>query len=331
METLQIAGVSANPGTSVRGSIPVMELADGSPVNLPLLLINGVRPGPRVYLGAGIHGDEVSGIALLAQAMQEVDPAQLSGSIVCVPVQQPLAFQADHRLPLTQLLKSPLDQMPADAWTCFPGDAGGNSTQILAAMLFELIRQCNLALDIHTPTRGGRYVPIAILPHPDLGQASRRAEEIAHGLGCGWIMRGTRGMYVADGILCVEATKAGVPCLTFEIGEGGRLEPQVVTTGKRCILNLLRSLEMIPGEPQRPAETHLMRDFVGLRARHGGLLVTETELGQPVRKGDTICRILNLFGDEVERITAPEDGLFVRATTLSTVSQGERVATLGLV
>lgn len=330
MQTLEIAGISAAPGTAMRGSVPVLELADSLSLNIPLLLINGARPGPRIYLGAGIHGDEVSGIALLAQAMREIDPAQLSGSIVCVPVQHPLAFHADHRLPLAQFLKSPLDQVPADAWTCFPGDPGGNAAQILAATLFGLIRQCDLALDIHTPTRGGRYVPIAILPHPDLGPAAKRAEQMAHGLGCGWIMRGTRGMYVADGILCVEATKAGVPCLTFEIGEGGRLEPEVVATGKGCILNLLKSLEMIPGQPQRPAETHLMHDFLGLRARHGGLLVTEAKLGLPVKKGDTLCRILSLYGDEVERIAAPKDSFFVRATTLGAVSQGERVATLGL-
>jgi hypothetical protein len=40
---------------------------------------------------------------------------------------------------------------------------------------------------------------------------------------------------------------------------------------------------------------------------------------------------VNIFGDEVERFVAPQDGLVVRTTTLSTVSTGERVATLGLV
>ena len=40
---------------------------------------------------------------------------------------------------------------------------------------------------------------------------------------------------------------------------------------------------------------------------------------------------IDIFGDTVETVLAPEPGVFVRATTLSTVSTGERVATLGLI
>ena len=38
----------------------------------------------------------------------------------------------------------------------------------------------------------------------------------------------------------------------------------------------------------------------------------------------------NIYGDEVQTVTAPAAGVFVRTTTLSTVSTGERVATMGL-
>lgn len=331
MTNLEIAGYKIAPGEIRRGELRTLELADGSQMAIPLVLINGRRPGPCIYIGAAIHGDEVNGIAIVARALADVDPLKLAGSIVCVPVQNPLALQSDHRLPLSQFLKSPLDQVPSDAWTCFPGDENGNIAQVLASTLFSLIKQCDYALDIHTPTRGGRYVPIAILPHPDLGPASQRAEQMAHELGSGWIVRGEQGMYVSSGILCVEATRAGVPCFTFEIGEGGRLEEESVATGSQCVLNLLRSLKMIEGDIIPPAQTHVMRDFLGIRATRGGLLVTEAKLGQAVRKGDVLGRVLNIFGDVVETVIAPEDGLFVRSTTLGSVSRGERVATLGLV
>jgi predicted deacylase len=329
MTNLEIAGYSVPPGEMLRGEIRALELADGSQMAIPIVLVNGVRPGPRLYIGAGIHGDEVNGIALVTRAVAKVDPEKLAGSIVCVPVQNPLALQADHRLPLSQFLKSPLDQVPADAWTCFPGDENGNIAQVLAATLFSLIKQCNYALDVHTPTRGGRYVPIAILPDPSL-PLSERAEQLAHELGSGWIVRGERGMYVSAGILCVEAVRAGVPAFTFEIGEGGRLEEQPVATGAQCVLNLLSSLKMIDDVFVAPSQVHVMRDFLGIRANRGGLLVTEAELGQSVKKGDVLCRILNVFGDVVETVRSPQDGLFVRSTTLGSVSRGERVATLGL-
>jgi predicted deacylase len=324
-----IAGTSAEPGQRTRGTIPFTELADGSKINVPLLLINGAKPGPRLYLGAAIHGDEVNGVAMLFEALAKVDANNLAGQIVCVPLQHPLSFHADHRLPLAQFFKSPLDQAPADAWTCFPGSADGNLAEQLAYLLFGLIRECDYAIDIHTPTRGGRYVPIAILPHPDLDKDGR-VKKLAEGLGTGWIMQCDNGFYVAPGILCVEALRIGIPALTFEIGEGGRLEPEVVAAGATCLLNAMQSLGMVNVSRKDPAETHFMSNFIGLRARHGGLLYNDVQLGQSVRRGDLLCRIVDIFGDEVERFVAPADGYVVRTTTLSTVSTGERVATLGV-
>ena len=328
--TLDVAGMSVAPGTRQRHSINLVELADGTSVSIPLDLINGAHDGPRLYLGAAIHGDEVDGVGILFRALADIDPANLRGSIICVPVQHPLSFHADHRLPISQFMKSPLDQAPADAWACFPGAADGNLAQIVAATLFDMIKTCDWAVDIHTPTRGGRYVPIAILPHPSLGEMHAKAEEMAHAFGSGWIMRTDSGFYVANGILCVEATRAGVPSFTFETGEGGRLEPEVIEDGAVYIRNVMQWLSMIDGEPVRPEQTYVMREFVGLRANRGGLLIPEAELGDIVNKGDRLCSIVNIYGDEVEAIIAPDDGVFVRTTTLSTVSRGERAATLGL-
>src|ERR1700704_6556916 len=175
-DVIACEGLSVQPGSMQRTRVELMQLADGATVSIPLMVMNGAKPGPRLYLGAAIHGDEVNGIALLSRALKQIDLQQLSGSIVCVPVQHPLALYSDHRLPLAQFLKSPLDQAPADAWTCFPGAKDGNLAQQLAYLLFGLIRDCNYAIDVHTPTRGGRYVPIAILPHRDLDPDGRTME-----------------------------------------------------------------------------------------------------------------------------------------------------------
>ena len=285
MTPLDIAGISVAPGTRRRHSIELTELADGARVSIPLDLINGAGPGPRLYLGAAIHGDEVDGVGILFRALADVDPRRLRGSIVCVPVQHPLSFHADHRLPISQFMKSPLDQAPADAWACFPGTRNGNLAQGLAATLFEMVKTCDWAIDIHTPTRGGRYVPIAILPHPSLGESHARAEAMAHAFGSGWIMRTDTGFYVADGILCVEATRAGVPAFTFETGEGGRLEEEVIDDGAVYIRNVMKWLKMIDGDPVPPEKTWVMMEFLGLRAQRGGLLLTRARLGGHCRRG----------------------------------------------
>jgi predicted deacylase len=327
---LSVAGVSVAPGRSLRTSLPLVEMPDGTTVSLPLVLVNGAQPGTRLYLGAAIHGDEVNGVEILARAMAHVNPAHLAGSIVCVPVQNPLAFHNDHRLPIGHYLKSPLDQSPADPWSIFPGNAEGNFAERLAATLHSLVTSCEYAIDCHTPTRGGRYPPIAILPSMRLGEAARRACDFAVAFGAGYIMKTESGFYIRDGILCVEATKAGVPAFTFEIGEGGRVEPDMIADGVRCVLNAMRYLEMIPGAVVPPREDVRMKEFVGVRATRGGILHTEAQLGVRVKRGDILARTVSIHGDEVEKFSAPVDGVFIRSTTLSTVTTGERVITVGV-
>lgn len=86
MTMMDVGGHRLEPATKARRSVPFVELADGTAVSLPLLLINGARPGPRLYLGAAIHGDEVNGVAILFRALSRLDPAGMAGSVVCVPV-----------------------------------------------------------------------------------------------------------------------------------------------------------------------------------------------------------------------------------------------------
>ncbi len=325
----RVAGASVPPGQAVRASVALTELADGSECRVPVALVHGARPGPTLYVGAAIHGDEANGTAIVARLLSALDPAALSGRLIAVPVQSPLAFQVDHRVPIGLYVKTPLDQAPVDPWTTFPGDAAGTITERLSHLLFSLIRQCDAAIDIHTPTRGGRYVPISILPHPAL-PATARADALAQAFGSGYVMATDEGMYVRDGILCVEATRAGVPSFTFEIGEGGRVEEEATATGVRCVRNAMRFLGMFEGAPEPPTRTVRMRAFLGLRASRGGLLTTDAELGARVPAGAALARIHSVYGDLLETITAPRAGIFVRSTTFATLAAGERAATLGL-
>jgi len=249
--------------------------------------------------------------------------------VVCVPVQNPLAFQADHRFAMSFFMKSPLEHTPADAWASMPGRADGNLVQSLAHKLFSLIRSCDYAIDVHTPTRGGRYVPIALLPHSSLG-GTGKSREMAAALGSGFVISDDASGYAADGVLCVEATRAGVPAFTFEIGEGGRLEPEIGAFGAQCITNAMKYLGMVDGVPKAPSRTYFMKRFANIRAKRGGLLHTVAALGAYLKKGDLVARTTNLFGDPLEEFLAPEEGVFIRATTLSTVAEGERVAAIGV-
>ena len=75
---LTVGQTTVAPGSRARTQLDLIELADGAKVRLPVGAINGAGPGPRIYLGAAIHGDEVNGIAIPAEALTGIDPARRS-------------------------------------------------------------------------------------------------------------------------------------------------------------------------------------------------------------------------------------------------------------
>ena len=92
-------GVTAEPGTAELRRVRVGEAADGSEVTLPVALFRGRRAGPTLYLQAGLHGDEMTGIEICRRVLAELDPAALSGTVACVPLANP---SIKHRSPDTR-------------------------------------------------------------------------------------------------------------------------------------------------------------------------------------------------------------------------------------
>jgi len=328
---LQIAGLSVASGTRQTGYLPAIELADGSLVRFPLLVVAGARPGPTLYVGAAIHGDEINGIEIVYRVARAVDPAALAGTLLAVPVQNPLALQSQHRFPLGQVLKSPLDQMPADMWATFPGNRAGNSTEVMAAILHdEVMARADVLVDLHTPTTGGRYAPFAFLPPARCGAVARRAEELARAFGADFILDAEQGIYVDDRTPHVVAAGRGAVGFGVEIGEGGRLEAEAVERGVRGLTNLLVHLQMLPGQVEQLGRQTVLRSMTPVRCRRGGLLHLQAALGSELAAGQLVATVTNPFGDVVEEIAAPHAGPLVRITTFPTVTSGERVAQIGV-
>lgn len=326
-----IAGRTFAQGVRETVEIPVIELADGTWVTFRFVVIRGREAGPVVYLGSGVHGDEVGSIAILAAVARRLSVEDVRGTVILVPVQNPLGFQGQHRIPLGLLLKSPTDQSPHDMYLSYPGDPNGNSTQLMAHVLYsEVISKADLVIDLHTPTVGGRYVPFAFLPPPDLGEVASRARAVARALGVEAILSTTTGIYVNAGTAHVVAAKAGIPALGVEMGEGGRVEYDIVERGVAGILNVLRFVGALRGATEERPVPLGMKEFVQVRAKRGGLLRPSVLLGDHVEVGQPIATIVNPCGELLEDVRSPVAGLFVRATTFPSVCTGERVGQVGV-
>ncbi len=155
--TLTIGALRAEPGRKTRGSLTAG--LGTTTVEVPLILVNGSRPGPRVVITGGVHGGEFIGVDAATRLAGLLEPDEVAGQLVICPVANPPAVYGGR------LNISPLDGVNINR--VFPGDKDGGPTDRMAAWLFEhLIDGADAYVDLHSGgidqhlrrTRGRRHL-----------------------------------------------------------------------------------------------------------------------------------------------------------------------------
>src|SRR4051794_27566064 len=130
------------PGTRGDYLAPLGRRPDGSQIGIPLIGVAGAQPGPTLGIIAGIHGDEYEGPEAARALLDELDPAELRGGIICAPVANVAAYEDFHRV-------GPIDHQ--DLNRVFPGKSDGSLTErVAAALVREVVEQCTTLLDLHS-------------------------------------------------------------------------------------------------------------------------------------------------------------------------------------
>src|SRR2546423_13642817 len=109
---LTVASISVDQGQRVMQEVAVP--VAGRTITLPVIPISGERDGPRVAITAGIHGTEYVGIEAARRLGTGVEPHEVAGSIVVVPI---AFFKAS---PTPEIYTSGLDNSNLNR--CFPGN-----------------------------------------------------------------------------------------------------------------------------------------------------------------------------------------------------------------
>jgi len=75
-----IGGVQIPPGQRATVNLPVANLYTNSPVVLPVIVQHGLRPGPKLFVSAALHGDEIIGVEIIRRLLRMPALAGLRGS-----------------------------------------------------------------------------------------------------------------------------------------------------------------------------------------------------------------------------------------------------------
>jgi predicted deacylase len=272
-----------------------------------------------VALLGGIHGCEYSSIAAVTRFMNELDTSELAGSITAVPVVSMQSFE--RRSPFV---------VPEDGKNLnrsFPGSYDGTYTDALARGIFdELIAPADVLLDLHGGDLVEALVPFAIY---DASPVEERARELAIAFGLPYVVREEPDAGLG-GMTSGAAAAAGIPAVIAEAGGCGQLEPENVDLLVRGVRNALRTLEMLPGpvDEIRP-DMREVGAFDWLRCREAGFWEAAVRVGDEVAAGQPVGRVKNLWGDVIEEVASPREGVVLFLTTSAAVADDGLLLGLG--
>lgn len=312
--TVTVGTASAAPGTIARGAIPVTRLAGGTPLEIPVVIVNGASEGPCFWVNGSIHGDEPEGPLACQIALSEVDPAELVGTLVMVPVVNVPAFEAAQR-------GNPLDTFSYDMNRIYPGKVNGYlSERIAAAHAAAMGPVADFEMSIHS---GGAHSYLAKSIFVDESPAS---VELATAMGPGWgcIMSN----FLPKGSPMAYMKELGKVGITVELGGRSATSPrEFARVGRELadsILNILRHYKMYPGEAKYPHPRYIGEQEALLAPASGIFLPAEgAEFLTMMKKGDPIARIVSIFGDTLAELVAPADGMFFGLRALPNVQTGD--------
>lgn len=305
---LVIGGTRVARGERRRLSLPVAMLHTHTPVEMPVEVIRGRRPGPCLFITAAVHGDELNGIEIIRRLGAMAVLKRLRGTLILVPVVNVFGVLNHSRyLPDRR-----------DLNRSFPGSERGSLAARLANLVTtEIIAGSTHGIDLHTGA-----IHRSNLPQIRGDMSDRNIRMMAEAFGVPAILDSEP----REGSLRAAAMEQGIPTVVYEAGEALQFDEMAIRLGVTGIVNVMRSIGLLAprtgsGKPRR--QPVVARSSTWIRASGGGILRSALQLGALVEPGDLLGTISDPLGDTEFAVISAEKGVVVGISSLPLVNEGD--------
>ncbi|MGR5205933.1 MULTISPECIES: succinylglutamate desuccinylase/aspartoacylase family protein [Vibrio] len=285
--------------------------------HLPVLVFKGEKPGKKIMITAGVHGDEYNGVLAAQKTARELIGKEFAGTVTIVPTIN-LTGMLNHS---RDFYSADPDCSPANLNRFFPGDVNGNeASRYLFALWNNLLKyNAELAIDLHTQTSGTVY-PLYVFADFRIEQSL----EMARLINPDAILNDPGDA----GVLETVWNNNGIPSITIEVGMGRYTEQELIDRTVTGILNILKCNGVISGEPETLTPCIEGNDVVSIRAELGGFVLPQVKMMDTVEQGQLVAIQYDSFGDEIQRYTAPTSGTVLSHNIESIRAPGSLVVRL---
>ena len=151
-----VGTASAAPGQKAFGTIDVPARADAA-TSIPVAVFHGAKPGPVLALVSGSHGTEYASIVALERLIETLDPAQISGTVIILPLVNIPSFE--QKVPHV----NPVDGKSMNRF--YPGNPEGTQTERVSWQITkQVVERCDYLIDYHGGDLDENLRPYAYWP-----------------------------------------------------------------------------------------------------------------------------------------------------------------------
>lgn len=300
-----LLGTEIKKGTRAVLDLEVAKLHTRTTVKVPVIVERSKKSGPVLLLLAGMHGDEINGVGIVREIIEQKLNKPLIGTIICIPVFNIFGYLIETR------------EFPdgRDLNRMFPGTANGSlASQFAYQFTQEIAPFVDYVLDFHT---GGAERENA--PQIRCNPTEEKTLKLAQIFGAPFILYSN---YIAKS-LRYTLNKMGKTVLLFEGGKSKELNTDVINCGVNGAKNIMIHLGMQEGEISIPSLPNVIEKSKWIRASHSGMLKLRVKNGSFVQKKEVLGIIQDPFGEFKKRIYAPFDCRIFCINTTPIVNKGD--------
>ncbi len=302
---INICGTNVHPGEIANLALPLPEQYSCAPLYMPIKVIHGKKAGPCLVIFSVLRGTELNGLEIANRIIKTIDPSQISGTIIAIPVMN--VYGLTH---YPSMLPS-----GNDLATCFPGNEKGSYGERMAHLITEeIFKKADYCIELQT---GG--LNHNILPQVYCNFDNKEAKGLAK------IFRSPVVTNVTLEGNCLRQTteELHIPLLVYQAGEAMRFDENAIELGVNGVRNVMHYIDMLEKEPVQGFTPIFSRDEDWVIAHKGGILHPEVTLGQTIDSGKTIGTISDPFGsDTIEPIKSTHKGIIVGINTSPLIHEG---------